>query len=177
MVLEEALKAELSSERFLIESLPPEIDELKNYLSWMRNVKTNPFIQGVNENFTSQKLIDYILEKNDSRTALLLGIFVKPDKTHIGNIKLEPIIPRKSAAIGILIGEEDWRGKGVGFEVMSRVLEYCFNDLELETVELGVNKKNIAAINLYLRIGFIENTEASSASESIKMSIQSHNFN
>ena len=60
---------------------------------------------------------------------------------------------------------------------MSRVLEYCFNDLELETVELGVNKKNIAAINLYSRIGFIENTEESCASESIKMSIQSHNFN
>lgn len=170
------MKAEFSSERFVIKSLTAEVDELKVYLSWMRNKKANPFIEGVNENFTSQKLIDYVLEKNDSNTALLLGIFVKPNKTHIGNIKLEPIIPRKSAVIGILIGEEDWRGKGVGFEVMSRVLVYCFKNLELETVELGVNKKNIAAINLYSRIGFIENTEASSTSESIKMSIQRHSF-
>lgn len=170
------MKAEFSSERFVIKSLTAEVDELKGYLSWMRNKKANPFIQGVNENFSSQKLIDYVLEKNNSKTALLFGIFVKPDKTHIGNIKLEPIIPRKSAAIGILIGEEDWRGKGVGFEVMSRVLVYCFKDLELETVELGVNKKNTAAINLYSRIGFIENTQSSSASESIKMSIQSHNL-
>ena len=170
------MKAEFSSERFVIKSLTAEVDELKHYLSWMRNKKANPFIQGVNENFSSQKLIDYVLEKNDSKTALLLGIFVKPDKTHIGNIKIEPIIPRKSAAIGILIGEEDWRSKGVGFEVMSRALVYCFNELELETVELGVNKKNIAAINLYSRIGFIENTQESSDSESIMMSIQSHSF-
>ena len=171
------MKAELSSERFLIESFDPKIHELKNYLSWMRNVKVNPFIEGVNENFTSQNLSDYVLEKNDSKTALLLGIFVKSEKIHIGNIKLEPIIPRTSATIGILVGEENWRGKGVGFEVMSRVLEYSFKDLKLHTVELGVNKKNIAAINLYSRIGFKENTEASSLSQSIKMSIQSHNFN
>lgn len=170
------MKAEFSSERFVIKSLTAEVDELKVYLSWMRNRKANPFIQGVNENFTSETLIDYVFEKNNSKTALLLGIFVKQDETHIGNIKLEPINPRKSAVIGILIGEEDWRGKGVGFEVMSRVLVYCFKDLELETVELGVNKKNTAAINLYSRIGFIENTQSSSASESIKMSIQSHNL-
>lgn len=171
------MKAELSSERFLIKSFDPKIHELKNYLSWMRNVKANPFIQGVDENFTVQNLTNYVLEKNNSKTALLLGIFVKSDKFHIGNIKLEPIIPRTSATIGILVGEENWRGKGVGFEVMSRVLEYCFKDLNLDTVELGVNKKNIAAIKLYSRIGFKENTEASSSSESIKMSIQSHNLN
>jgi hypothetical protein len=101
--LEEALKAELSSERFVIKSLSPEIDELKVYLSWMRNKNANPFIHGINEAFSSQELVEYISEKNDSSSALLLGIFVKPEDTHIGNVKLEPIIPRKSAAIGILI--------------------------------------------------------------------------
>lgn len=167
----EALKAELSSERFAIKSLSPGIDELKAYLSWMRNKKSNPFIQGINENFSPQELVDYVSQKNDSSRALLLGIFVKPDDTHIGNIKLEPIIPRKSAAIGILIGEESWRGKGVGFEVIARVLEFCFVDLELEFVELGVNKKNLRAINLYTRLGFIENTQESDSHESIRMSI------
>ena len=170
------MKAEISSERFVIKSLTPEIDELEVYLSWMRNKNANPFIHGINENFSSQELVDYVSEKNFSSTALLLGIFVKPDDTHIGNVKLEPIIPRKSAVIGILVGEEDWRGKGVGFEVMTRVLEYCFKDLKLEKVELGVNKKNIAAINLYSRIGFVENADALNSSESIKMSIQGHHF-
>jgi hypothetical protein len=87
----------------VIKSLSPEIDELKVYLSWMRNKNANPFIHGINETFSSQELVEYISEKNDSSSALLLGIFVKPEDTHIGNVKLEPIIPRKSAAIGILI--------------------------------------------------------------------------
>jgi RimJ/RimL family protein N-acetyltransferase len=169
--LEEALKAELTSERFIIKSLSPEIDELKGYLSWMRNKNANPYIQGINENFSSQDLADYISEKNDSTSALLLGIFVKPEDAHIGNVKLEPIIPRKSAAIGILIGEESWRGKGAGFEVITRVLEFCFTDLELELIELGVNKKNLKAINLYTRLGFIEDRQESNSHESIRMSI------
>ena len=165
------MKAKLSSERFVIKSLSPEIDELKGYLSWMRNKKTNPFIQGVNESYSSEDLVDYITEKNDSEVALLFGIFVKSENTHIGNIKLEPILPRKSATLGILIGEESWRGKGVGFEVISRVLEFCFKDLELGYVELGVNKNNLKAIHLYTRLGFIESNQESDFSESIKMSI------
>jgi len=165
------LKANLSSERFVIKSLSPEIDELQGYLSWMRNKHANPFIQGVNESYSSEDLVDYITEKNDSEAAMLFGIFVKLENTHIGNIKLEPIHPRKSATLGILIGEESWRGKGVGFEVISRVLKFCFKDLELEYVELGVNKNNFKAIHLYKRLGFIESNQESDFSESIKMSI------
>ncbi len=165
------MKAELSSERFRIKSLSPKIDDLKVYLSWMRDKNANPFIQGVNENLSLEELLNYVTEKNNSNTALLLGIFVKPDDTHIGNVKLEPIILRKSAAIGILIGEENWRSKGVGFEVITRVLEFCFTDLELELVELGVNKKNLRAIRLYTRLGFIENTQESNSGDSIRMSI------
>lgn len=96
---------------------------------------------------------------------------MKSEKTHIGNIKLEPIIQRKSATIGILIGDEDWRGRGVGFEIMSRVLEFCFMDLELEYIDLGMNKKNSRAINLYTRLGLIESNQEPNFSDLLKMSI------
>lgn len=165
------MESKLKTDRFLLKSLSPTQDSFENYLSWMKNVESNPFIQGVNVDLSTQDLINYVSEKNVSETALLLGIFVMPSITHIGNIKLEPILPRKSATMGILIGEESWRGKGVGFEVISRVLEFCFMDLELELVELGVNKKNSRAINLYSRLGFLECNQKSSSSESIRMSI------
>ena len=165
------MKAEIFSERFIIRSLNPRVDDLTNYLSWMRDESSNPFIQGVNKNFLSQDLIEYVSAKNESTTALLLGIFAQPKKTHIGNIKLEPIIPMESATIGILVGEEDWRGRGVGFEVVTRVLEYCFKDLKLETIELGVDSKNISAIKLYRRLGFVENTQEPYSSNSMRMSI------
>ena len=165
------MKAVISSERFIIKSLDPEVDDFASYLSWMRDKNANLFIQGIDENFLYQDLVTYVSRKNHSEAAILFGIFVKPDSIHIGNVKLELFIPRKSAAIGILIGEEGWRGKGVGFEVITRVLEYCFIDLELESVELGVNKKNLRAINLYTRLGFTENAQESDSQESVGMRI------
>jgi len=165
------MESKLETSRFVLKSLIPRKDSFENYLSWMKNKEANPYIQGVNEDLTEQDLVNYVSEKNDSVTALLLGIFVKSEYTHIGNVKLEPIISRKSAVIGILIGEENWRGKGVGFEVITRILEYCYIDLELESVELGVDKKNLKALNLYTRLGFIENAQDSNSHESIRMSI------
>ncbi len=161
----------LETNRFVLKSICPKKDSFKNYLSWMKNVTANPFIEGVNPNITIQDLVSYVSEKNESGAALLLGIFVKEENIHIGNVKLEPIISGKSAVIGILIGEENFRGKGVGFEVISRVLEFCFADLDLQLVELGVNKKNLRAIALYTRLGFTEDNQKSNFHESLKMSI------
>ena len=170
------MNANMPTERLFLRSLIPNEDDFDNYLSWMRDSKTNSFIKSVRAETTLEDLHRYVEFHNDSQNSLLLGIFLKSSFKHIGNIKLEPIVQGEKATLGILIGEVEWRGKGIGFEVIRRVLVYCFKNLELETVELGVNKKNIAAINLYSRIGFIENTESSSANESIKMSIQSHSF-
>lgn len=165
------METKLETNRFLLKSLSPTQDSFENYLSWMQNEKSNPFIQGVNVDLNTQDLVEYVSQKNVSESALLLGIFVIADGTHIGNIKLEPIHPRKSATIGILIGEESWRGKGVGFEVISRILEFCFADLDLESVELGVSKNNLRAIHLYSRLGFIESDQEPNSSDSIKMMI------
>jgi ribosomal-protein-alanine N-acetyltransferase len=170
------LKAEITSTHFVLKTLEPEVHDLSNYLSWMRDINSNPYIHGVSENYSIEDLIKYLTGKNSSSTALLFGIFTKLDFHHIGNVKLEPIVRKKSATIGILIGEESWRGKGVGFEVITRVLEFCFTDLELELIELGVDKKNLRALNLYKRLGFIENTQEINSHESIKMSISRSSF-
>jgi ribosomal-protein-alanine N-acetyltransferase len=165
------MESKLDTQRFELRSISPINDSFENYISWMKNKESNSFIQGVNVELTIQDLVNYVWEKNKSKTALLFGIFVKPGNIHIGNVKLEPIMPKKSATLGILIGEESWRGKNVGFEVITRILDFCFQDLDLEMVELGVNKRNLRAISLYTRLGFIESAQESNFSESIRMSI------
>jgi RimJ/RimL family protein N-acetyltransferase len=165
------MESKLDTQRFELRSISPINDSFENYISWMKNKESNSFIQGVNVELTIQDLVNYVWEKNKSKTALLFGIFVKPGNIHIGNVKLEPIMPKKSATLGILIGEESWRGKNVGFEVITRILDFCFQDLDLEMVELGVNKRNLRAISLYARLGFIESAQESNFSESIRMSI------
>jgi [ribosomal protein S5]-alanine N-acetyltransferase len=163
--------AELTTKRFILRSIHPEIDNFENYLKWMRDEASNPYIQSVNYNMTIEELCEYVSRKNESNDALLFGIFLSDTFKHIGNIKLEPIQPQEEAILGILIGEQEWRGKGVGFEVISRVIEYSFDELKLNRIKLGVDLSNLAAVKLYEKLGF-EPEKKDQANSEIMMSLK-----
>lgn len=141
-------------------------------MKWMRDSNSNSFIQGVNSSTTKESLMSYIKAKEESEFALLFGIFTKTDFEHIGNVKLEPFVLGDSATIGILIGEESWRGRGVGFEVLSKLVNFAFTDLKLRRVDLGVHVQNFAAINLYKKLGFTI-ILPNASSEALKMELDS----
>jgi ribosomal-protein-alanine N-acetyltransferase len=145
---------EIQTNRFSLRLLRPELDDFSRYLSWMKDEIANPFIQAVSNSITIQDLVTYVNSKNDSCDSILFGIFLRNSTHHIGNIKLEPIITGAHAYLGILIGEVDWRGKRVGTEVISNVLDYSFEHLNLLEVRLGVDIENKAALKLYKRLGF-----------------------
>jgi ribosomal-protein-alanine N-acetyltransferase len=144
------------TKRFIVRVIDPHHDSLNNYLTWMTDIKSNPFIDGVRSNFTVDELKQYISEKNSSEDAVLLGIYEKISGNHIGNIKLEPIIKKSMACLGILIGEVNMRGKLVGFEVISSALVFARDVLFLNSLYLGVSRDNIPALKLYEKIGFIQ---------------------
>ncbi|WLR47431.1 GNAT family N-acetyltransferase [Halobacillus litoralis] len=60
-----------------------------------------------------------------------------------------------TAWIGITIGEEAGRGKGIGFEAM-RYLEDRIKEKGLDRVELGVFEFNTKAQKLYRKLGYKE---------------------
>jgi RimJ/RimL family protein N-acetyltransferase len=136
----------------------------------MQDSNSNSFIHSVSSSTTKESLISYIKAKEESEFALLFGIFTKNDFEHIGNVKLEPLVLADSATIGILIGEESWRGRGVGFEVLSNLVSFAFSELKLKKVDLGVHIQNIPAINLYRKLGFKIN-QHNSTSGTLKMEL------
>ena len=84
-----------------------------------------------------------------------LGIFLKEDGRHIGNIELSEIdyIHRK-AKYAILLWAE--AGRGYGTEASTALISFAFNKLNMNRLELGVNENNAAAIRLYTKLGFVE---------------------
>ena len=56
---------------------------------------------------------------------------------------------------GILIGEPEHWNQGYGREVARRMLEYAFEELNLNRVELRVNAANPAGIKAYEAAGFV----------------------
>lgn len=77
--------------------------------------------------------------------------------TVVGHIALNSINYRhKFATVSrVLVGEPSARGKGVGEQMMRRVMEIGFDELGLHRLELVVFDFNQAAIRLYEKVGFV----------------------
>ena len=137
-----------------------ERDDLSKYLGWLRDVDNNPFISSARKDFEMSELRSYISHKNEIPEALLLGIFYGKSDNLVGKIKLDPIdLIAKSAWLGIMIGEPEARGIGVGYRSMVLITTYAFETLKLMRIFLGVDPLNVAAISLYQKVGFINSDE------------------
>lgn len=146
---------ELHGKRLYLRKLNPNLDELENYLGWLRDVNSNRFIESVRHDYSFADLIAFINDKNNSPTAMLFGIFERRTSSLIGTIKLEPINrDNKTAWLGILIGDPKNHGQGYGFEVLDILCEFCSSILKLNEIYLGVSPNNIPAIKLYKKFGF-----------------------
>ena len=140
------------TQRFLLKLLT--IDDVnQNYLSWL-NPEINSYIEYAKSNTSMKVLRSYVGERENRQDVLFLGIFTK-DKHHIGNIKYEPINQKnKTAVMGILIGDSNWRGVGVAVEVIKASGDYLVEQYGIETILLGVSRNNKEAIVAYQKVGF-----------------------
>ena len=71
----------------------------------------------------------------------------------------------RAAEFGILIGEPDFRGKGLARESSQLVLRYGFSVLGLESIFLNLYADNLKAKRLYETLGFTTEAQADASSE------------
>ena len=89
------------------------------------------------------------------KNTLFLGIFLKKNKKHIGNIKFESTDRNKNFFwLGILIGDKSQRGKGIGQEVVNKSTEWMFSQKKAHAIYLIVKKNNKIALKVYKNCKF-----------------------
>ncbi len=148
------------TERFFLRELVPE-DANETYLGWLNDSAIQRFITSANKTHTQAELSAYVCSRLNRDDVLFLGIFEKQSGKHIGNIKFEPIDTIESyAVLGMLIGDANWRGKGVASEVIDASLNTICLQRGIKEIILGVELDNKPAIRAYEKAGFqIEPTE------------------
>lgn len=123
------------------------------YAGWLNDPEVNKYLE--TRSTTTRELREYIREKQASNNAVLFGIFSNENGKHIGNVKLEPIDRKqKKATLGLLIGDKEYWGKGIGTEATELATRYAFDVLGMQEVNLGVIATNAAAIRVYEKCGF-----------------------
>ncbi|MFW5787163.1 MAG: GNAT family N-acetyltransferase [Bacillota bacterium] len=85
------------------------------------------------------------------------AIITKDDKEYIGGCGINDIDWKNSVVkVGIFIGKKEYRGKGYGTEAMKILLEFIFNQMNINKVMLEVFSFNKRAIKSYKKNGFVE---------------------
>ena len=145
---------QIFSEKYYLASLT-KTDDLNNYLSWMTNPLENQFIISAKVNYSINDLRTFIDVCNKDENTILLGIYDKVNNKHIGNIKYDNINKLdKSAYLGILIGQREYRRIGVARQIIPISMRWLREHFGIEDIFLGVDNRNIHALNLYQKLGF-----------------------
>lgn len=98
---------------------------------------------------------DHIL-KNITDKIIYFAIDEKQQSKLIGYVFLKNIQwIHRNCTLGIIIGENDSRGKGYGIEALQLIENYAFHTLNLNKISLEVVAYNQAAINLYKKVGYV----------------------
>lgn len=134
---------------------PCDIDDAQKYSMWLNdrcitdNLGTTAKL---NNTLCEREWLTKILERGEYTFAIVL----KENNELIGNCSImKPNFINRTATIGIFIGEEYW-GKEYGTETLNMLLDYSFNVLNLNNIDLQVYSFNERAISCYKKVGFKE---------------------
>lgn len=123
------------------------------YVTWLNDERVYKFLD-TRGGYSLEMLQKYI-EKVIANDVLMWAIHLLENDKHIGNIKIDPINNElKTGEYGILMGERSEWGKGYAKEASEAVINYCFEEIGLRKISLGVVTDNEKAIRLYLGLGF-----------------------
>lgn len=98
----------------------------------------------------------FIAAANDDPATVLLGICLRADGRHIGNIKLGPVDrDNLRGDLGFLIGEESLRGRGLASEAIAAMATHALGPLGLAKVTAGCHRANVGSARALEKAGFV----------------------
>lgn len=141
----------------MIKILPHTRKDVSQRVKWLNNYEAAVYAIDNPKNNTNEEIqnkwFDDYEERLKSGEKLFFTIY--SDDKPIGFMGLSNIDKTKqSAKIFIMIGENEYRGRGIGRESINYLIDHAFKDLKLKSLYLDVKKLNEIAINLYSRVGF-----------------------
>lgn len=132
-------------------------DLIPLYHAWITNISTNRFLLARSASMTLDAEVAWFEGMTKRDDVAMFTIYELPDYRPIGNVDLHKIDQaNRSAELGIMIGEAQARGRGLGTEAVRLVCDIGFNVLELNSISLVTFGWNVAGQKAYVKAGFRE---------------------
>lgn len=105
--------------------------------------------------FTKETHENWMKNKVETGEVVQFIIYDNENNVPIGSTYLRDIdMQELSAEYGVLIGEEEYRAKGIGKEVLGLTIKYAFKELHLKRIIARVISDNKPSLYSFLHSGF-----------------------
>lgn len=126
---------------------------IDDYLIMVNNYDVQSKISKKRKIYTFESELEWIDNKLKEK-AVIFSMIDKKTKEFVGNVEFMHILDGK-AEIGISITPK-YQNKHYGTETLKTMINYGFNELNLDEIYLIVFSNNDRAIHCYQNLGFVE---------------------
>jgi diamine N-acetyltransferase len=133
---------------------PMDEGDLPNFVEWFSDDEVTRWLAQAPQSPSLEEELEWYHRQRSNPETLLWAIEMQ-DGRMVGSTELRLEPERQKAELGIVIGEKsEWSG-GLGTDTVRLILQYAFEELELNRVELTTDEENARAIRCYEKVGFV----------------------
>jgi ribosomal-protein-alanine N-acetyltransferase len=125
------------------------------YFEWMQDTEILRYLEARHADRSREGLrrfVDACLRDGNQH---LYAIRSREDGRHIGNIKLSVDPLHGRGDIGIVVGDRQVRGRGLGTLAIRALSRFAFAELDLAKLTAGCYAPNVASQKAFERAGFV----------------------
>ena len=132
------------------------LDINNDYLEALNNESIVGMTEARHKIWTIKNVEEFINLNNNSSDMLLIGVFLKENNIHLGNVRLLNINKiHKRAEISMLFYRKDYWNEGLATEALEQVINYSFNKMGLRRICGDYFENNHASKRIFEKLGFI----------------------
>ena len=121
--------------------------------AWMADLEVTYMLNAPARSMSKEEVVTYI-KTFDQRSDLLWGIFDKRTGVHIGFFTVNADYAHSQGIVNLLIGEAEYRNRGVLSVIRRHFAECFFETLELKTMMATALAHNQIVINTLIKGGW-----------------------
>jgi RimJ/RimL family protein N-acetyltransferase len=127
-----------------------------DYVRWLNDPRINRFLESRYVTHTLEGTREFVRGCLACPNTLFLGIrSVELGGRHVGNIELGPIDRRHGLGeIGLLVGEPQASGRGIGSEAIAAICDIAGSELGLRKITAGCYASNGGSERAFMKAGF-----------------------
>jgi ribosomal-protein-alanine N-acetyltransferase len=125
------------------------------YVSWLQDPQVNRYLETRWRPQSLEAVRGFVADMQKSDANYLMAIVENSSGTHLGNLKVGPIVaPHEMADLSYFIGERGAWGKGYATQAIRLATTFAFRRLGLRRLQAGLYETNLGSKRALEKAGY-----------------------